>query len=82
MLHRQDSDFLMELPMHGDATDPMLVRQRPSFGITAAGLAAIGLPTVPDDAQRLWSHDLHPRIAFQLEYAAVLRAIVEQGSGK
>ena len=53
MLDRQDSDFVMELPMHGDATHPMLVRQRPSFGITAASLAAVGLPTVPDDAQRL-----------------------------
>ena len=53
MLHRQESDFVMELPMHSDATHQMLVRQRPSFGIIAAGLAAIGLPTVAEDAQRL-----------------------------
>ena len=56
MLHRQDSDFVMELPTHSDATDQMLVRQQPSFGIITAGLAAIGLPTVLEDAQRLWSH--------------------------
>lgn len=46
----------MELPMHSDATDQMLVRQQPLFGIVTAGLAAIVLPIVLEDAQRLWSH--------------------------
>ena len=71
----------MELPMHGgDATHPMLVRQRPSFGIIAAILAVIGLPTVAEDAQRLWSHDITARIALKLELAAMLGAILRQGS--
>ena len=42
--------------MHSDATDQMLVRQQPLFGIVTAGLAAIVLPIVLEDAQRLWSH--------------------------